>query len=193
MFQGTKIASNLLPKSFVRNSLSGKSWDTYSASSSAVCLLFMPGESQAQVVLTKRSLKVRTHKGQIGLPGGRREPSDLTPKDTAFRETEEEIGIPRENLTFHGQLAPILGLDGHAIVPILASTFMTIQDINENQDEVELVIPTPWTWLEQSKASSFEFKMFGKTRSSYLFVINEHKVWGLTAKIIFDADLKNSY
>jgi 8-oxo-dGTP pyrophosphatase MutT (NUDIX family) len=50
--------------------------------------------------LTKRSLRLKDHAGQISFPGGNLEIEDLSPLDTALRETREEIGleIHRDNI-----------------------------------------------------------------------------------------------
>ena len=45
------------------------------------------------IVFTKRSLKLKDHAGQISFPGGNLEIEDLSPLDTAIRETREEIGL----------------------------------------------------------------------------------------------------
>ncbi len=47
------------------------------------------------------------HRGQIGLPGGKREVDDVDLVATALREAEEEIGVPRERIEVLGQLSPL--------------------------------------------------------------------------------------
>ena len=49
---------------------------------------------EATVILTERSAKLRSHSGQIALPGGRIDPTDVSPEHAALREAEEEIGLP---------------------------------------------------------------------------------------------------
>ncbi|MFN8330527.1 MAG: CoA pyrophosphatase [Saprospiraceae bacterium] len=47
------------------------------------------------------------HKGQIALPGGRRELTDPNLAFTALQETQEEIGIPAQEITIIGSLSPL--------------------------------------------------------------------------------------
>ena len=47
--------------------------------------------------------------GEIGFPGGKVEPAlDHTPEDTALRETEEELGLPRSAVSVLGRLDSLL-------------------------------------------------------------------------------------
>ena len=188
IFQSSPLSAESLPSQLDHINSIETIWGEHPEQCSAVCLLFLPGQKEAEVILTKRSHKVRTHKGQIGLPGGRRDARDKTPTATAFRETEEEIGIPREQLVYHGQLPPIVGIDGHHIWPIVASSTWPLTDLNMNPNEVAEIIPVSWSLLTHANSSNFTFKLFGKTRTSYLYLVDNHKVWGITANIIYTAN-----
>ena len=50
------------------------------------------------------------HGGQLGLPGGKREPDDHSLLETALREAEEEVGLGRADVTVLAPLRPIDGL-----------------------------------------------------------------------------------
>src|SRR5438309_11875519 len=63
--------------------------------------------STDEIVLTKRSMQVETHKGQISFPGGYREATDFDLLHTALREAEEEVGIRGTDVTVLGRLAPV--------------------------------------------------------------------------------------
>ncbi|MDT7659540.1 MAG: hypothetical protein QOF38_4255, partial [Pseudonocardiales bacterium] len=55
-----------------------------------------------RLVLIERT-RFGRHGGQIALPGGKREPSDPTMRDTAVRETCEELGLRPDDLeVLHG-------------------------------------------------------------------------------------------
>src|SRR5215469_15166673 len=56
------------------------------------------------VLLTQRTEHLADLAGQISFPGGRIEPQDDGPEDAALRETEEEIGLPRDQIELVGRL-----------------------------------------------------------------------------------------
>ena len=58
--------------------------------------------------------------GDIGFPGGRCEKQDFSPRHTAERETQEEIGVDLTDFEYLGQLDDISG----AHVPIIVSCFV---------------------------------------------------------------------
>jgi len=47
------------------------------------------------------------HGGQISFPGGQREPHDKDLKETAIRETEEELGLSREHFEVLGPISKV--------------------------------------------------------------------------------------
>jgi 8-oxo-dGTP pyrophosphatase MutT (NUDIX family) len=85
----------------------------------AVLLAFFEEDGETHVVLTRRSSELRSHRGEIALPGGRSE-SDETPIDTALREAQEEVGIDPASVTPIGWLSPIVTFaSGSAIWPVV--------------------------------------------------------------------------
>ncbi len=73
-----------------------------------------------QVLLTQRSDLLRDHAGQISFPGGRFEAGDADAVATALRETEEEIGLPRERVHVIGQLPHYVTVTDYQVTPIVA-------------------------------------------------------------------------
>ncbi len=70
----------------------------------AVLVIFDLVSSQPRLLFTKRTQQVSTHKGEISFPGGRRDPADADLLATALRETEEEIGLSRDNIEIVGRV-----------------------------------------------------------------------------------------
>ena len=58
------------------------------------------------LVFTERRSDLRRHAGEISFPGGRRDEGEEL-LETALREAEEEIGLPRERVEIVGALPPI--------------------------------------------------------------------------------------
>src|SRR6185437_5469900 len=62
----------------------------------AVLALLVERDGALQVLYTRRSDRLESHRGQVAFPGGRSERRDRELLATALRETEEEIGLKPE-------------------------------------------------------------------------------------------------
>ena len=71
---------------------------------SAVMVLLYPKDGEYCILLNKRSEQVEHHKGEISFPGGARDSDDRDSLETALRETEEEMGIKRGDITVLGEM-----------------------------------------------------------------------------------------
>ncbi len=165
----------------------GEAWPKPQAGSrpSAVALLmaFDPVDHW-HIVLTKRSTHVGSHKGQIGLAGGRADPDDHSPEETALREVEEELGLARTHVQCLGRLPAIRALDGSPVVPIVATTLVPASQLQPSPTEVAQIIPVPWRELQRTERQAFRFNIFGVWRESSLYQTKDVRIWGLTAKIL---------
>ena len=156
----------------------------------AVAVLFCPGpriDDPAHLVLTKRSLNVSTHKGQMSLAGGFYEPEDLTIGRTASRELREEIGISHQDIVIHGLLSPLCSIGGTVVYPVVMTTSCSIESMNPDGNEVAQIIAVPWTDLRRECTQPFTTLTYRIKRKSHLFVVSGANIWGLTAQIIYDA------
>src|ERR1700759_4884790 len=59
----------------------------------AAVLLPVVERPEPVLLFTRRTQTLARHSGQVSFPGGRCEEGDLTPVETALRETFEETGI----------------------------------------------------------------------------------------------------
>lgn len=76
----------------------------------------MSGEEGPSFVLTRRSAKLRAHKGQWALPGGRLDPGEST-RDAALRELDEELGVNVDPDRVLGELDDFVTRSGYRITP----------------------------------------------------------------------------
>jgi 8-oxo-dGTP pyrophosphatase MutT (NUDIX family) len=73
--------------------------------SAVLAPVFRDDEDELRVLLVRRGMR-GVHGGQLGLPGGKHESRDRSLLETALRETEEEIGLPREQVELLEPLQP---------------------------------------------------------------------------------------
>lgn len=71
---------------------------------SGVLVPLLDVEPEPLVLYTRRSEHLSAHPGEISFPGGGLEPDDAGPRETALRETEEEIGLPRDAIELAGHV-----------------------------------------------------------------------------------------
>jgi hypothetical protein len=71
------------------------------------------------LLFTKRAAHLRDHSGQVAFPGGKVDPEDTTPIDTALREAWEEIGLESDAVRPLGYLDPYLSGTGFLVMPVV--------------------------------------------------------------------------
>jgi 8-oxo-dGTP pyrophosphatase MutT (NUDIX family) len=138
------------------------------------------------LVLTKRSDRVGTHRGQIGFPGGRVDPSDAGFLEAALRETEEEIGLPR------GAVEPLGALDDTETVATQFVITPWVGLVREpiawapDGHEIERVIEVPFATLRDPRALRVEqWERAGAWREMYFWDLpGGETIWGATARIL---------
>lgn len=88
---------------------------------SAVLLLFgLDAAGHDSVLLTERSHTMRSHPGQISLPGGRAEAGDADVVATALREAREEVRLDPEGVDVVGILPPLfLPPSGNVVTTVI--------------------------------------------------------------------------
>jgi 8-oxo-dGTP pyrophosphatase MutT (NUDIX family) len=76
-------------------------------------------EPEPTVLVTRRHHRISSP-GHWVFPGGRAEPGDATPLETALREAEEEIGLDRRRVEVLGRLGDYVSHGGFRIAPTVA-------------------------------------------------------------------------
>jgi 8-oxo-dGTP pyrophosphatase MutT (NUDIX family) len=86
----------------------------------AAVLMPLVMRDELMLLLTQRTDNLSTHAGQIALPGGRTDDADRDAVDTALREAEEEIALPRSHIEVLGILPTYVTGTAFVITPVVA-------------------------------------------------------------------------
>jgi 8-oxo-dGTP pyrophosphatase MutT (NUDIX family) len=150
----------------------------------AVLVPIVEHESGLTVLFTQRATHLKNHAGQISFPGGRVEPTDLNPLEAALRETEEEIGLGREHITFVGYLEPQLVLSGYWVTPVVAFVQPGFE-LRLDTREVESAFEVPLLHiLDETNHRSRERKLGEVTVTVHDIPYGDHNIWGATAGML---------
>ncbi|MEB3196234.1 MAG: CoA pyrophosphatase [Candidatus Sericytochromatia bacterium] len=151
-----------------------------------VLVALWPGANGWQVVFTRRSERLNTHPGEISFPGGRIEPGELRPEDTALREAEEELGLAAAHVDVIGCLDDVSTLKAVRITPVVA-VIPAAYPFAIQHDEVAEVFSVPWrTFLDPAQRQETWWSRDAGTpaRQIIFYQAGPHLIWGATARII---------
>jgi 8-oxo-dGTP pyrophosphatase MutT (NUDIX family) len=149
-----------------------------------VLVLLFERNGELHVVLTQRTDKVQHHKGQISFPGGVKNERDATIIETALRETEEEIGLPRNAVTVLGILNDFQTPSGFCITPVVAF-LLSVPSFSINAVEVSQIFDVPLSFFLDTRNERVErYKRFGKMMNVYFYRYRQYEIWGATAAIL---------
>jgi 8-oxo-dGTP pyrophosphatase MutT (NUDIX family) len=138
------------------------------------------------LLFTRRTEHLARHSGQISFPGGRSEAGDLSPVQTALRETREETGIDPAFVAIAGFLPRYLtgtGFDISPVVGVVAPGFSLAPDAREVAEIFEVKLGF---FLDPANARDISREMAGRTRKVHVFEPEGHYIWGITAALLFD-------
>lgn len=151
--------------------------------SSVLIPLYPDGNDHLHIILTVRTENIR-HAGQISFPGGRQE-GDETLEETALRETEEEIGIQRNQIKIAGNITPLyLHRTDNQITPFVG--FLDEKpELILNPAEVKEAFTTPLNSLITSENfAKEEWELSYATFKVPYWKIHEVPLWGATAMMM---------
>jgi len=146
--------------------------------------IFLDGEpKEPHLVLTRRRADLRRHAGEISFPGGRSDAEDADLAETALREAEEEIGLPRAEVTMLGTLPPVSTfVTNYVIHPFVASIPVGIA-WSPSPREVDAVLELPMRALMAGRTRT-RLERRGISFETDAYVVDDHLIWGATARII---------
>jgi 8-oxo-dGTP pyrophosphatase MutT (NUDIX family) len=134
-------------------------------------------------VFTERRADMRRHAGEISFPGGRQDEPSEDLRETALREAEEEIGLPRAAVTLQGALPPVgTFVTGYRVFPFVATIERPAQ-LHPAEAEVARILE----FSLPSLVAGHEMKRLirkGVPIKMPTYTVDGHLIWGATARIV---------
>ena len=150
----------------------------------AVLLLLYPKDGEFCLLLNQRSMQVEHHKGEMSFPGGARDPEDRNFEETARRETEEEMGIARADITFLGRLDDNV-TRSNFLVKVFVGTIPYPYEFNPSSIEIAAVVEIPLRILRDPAAIRWDSRLEdGQRVAVRSYAYGPYLIYGATAKII---------
>jgi 8-oxo-dGTP pyrophosphatase MutT (NUDIX family) len=152
----------------------------------AVLIPIYKKDGQYHIVFIKRTNTVKTHKGQISFPGGARHASDKTLRETALRESKEEIGMRAGDVKVLGELDDEITTTSNFIVTPFVGVIPWPYRFELSKDEVDELfdVPLPALMNKGCRKPNTE-TLNGEKLDSYAYHYRGKVIWGATARILY--------
>jgi len=147
--------------------------------------LYRDAAGELRLVLVRR-VRRGVHGGQLAFPGGLVEPDDRSPRETALREAEEEIGLVPAAVEVLGEL-PIVDTvtTGYRIAPFLARIERP-DHWRRQVSEIDEVLDVPLaTFRPENHTETLEdFPTWSEPRRFPCYRVGPHQLWGASYRIL---------
>ncbi len=156
-------------------------------SRAAILIPLYPCGGDLHVVLTKRTDRVQTHKGEISFPGGAMDATDRDLMTTALRESDEEVGLKREHVEVIGRVDDIVTISDFHVTAFVGAIDAAAAPYAWRRHEAEvaavLEVPLPHL-LDRSNLIEVPRTRDGVLVIQEGFAFGEHLIWGATARML---------
>ncbi|WP_249175463.1 NUDIX hydrolase [Clostridium tyrobutyricum] len=169
----------------------------------SVMLLLTGKQNNPNIVFEVRSFKLSHQPGDICLPGGKIEKDEI-PRQTAIRETMEELTLNREDIYFIGDM-------DYVVTPFNFIMFPFVSKLDENakivpsQAEVDHIFKVPLNFFMSTEPEMHELPIIQKSDKNfpyhlinggknykfregkvqdYFYKYKDYVIWGFTALVV---------
>ena len=153
---------------------------------SAVLALFYPGiDNMTNILLMLRASYNGVHSSQISFPGGKKDKKDPSLQHTALRETEEEIGIAKNDIMIFREMTKTYIPPSNFMVTPFLGLINTKPRFKTNEEVERLIEVNVKELLDENSLTSKNLSTsYMKNVDVPCFKLNDYTVWGATAMML---------
>lgn len=153
---------------------------------SAVLALFYPGiDNMTNILLMLRASYNGVHSSQISFPGGKKDKKDPSLQHTALRETEEEIGIAKNDIMIFREMTKTYIPPSNFMVTPFLGLINTKPRFKTNEEVERLIEVNVKELLDENSLTSKNLTTsYMKNVDVPCFKLNDYTVWGATAMML---------
>ena len=139
------------------------------------------------MMFTVRSQLLRSHRGQISFPGGRRDDDDRDAVENALREANEEVGLAPERVEIIGYLDDYPTMTRYIVTPVVGVVDAEELEVRVDAAEVADVFEAPLEFvLDPASFKRSTLVRDGLKLPFYELQWQQHRIWGATAGMLWN-------
>lgn len=134
------------------------------------------------IFIQKADIEGYPWRNQMAFPGGHSDPQDVDRSETAFRELEEELGIPPHDVEYIGSIGHFMTLKNKEIEAFVG-IWKKNEDIYFDESEISRVFQIPISHLmTRHRSAGYVGSLPDIMTLTYPY--DDVVIWGVTAKIV---------
>ncbi|MBB4809432.1 8-oxo-dGTP pyrophosphatase MutT (NUDIX family) [Acinetobacter johnsonii] len=152
-------------------------------SADAAVLIAITNEDDPKVLLTRRSVYLSNHAGEVSFPGGKRDPQDTSNIVVALREAYEETALNPFDVQLLGDLPMQKARNGMLVKPVVGLIPPEVELVAQ-PTEIDRIFFASLKQLMEGPAVPYEVRFAHQSLYFPSMRVENEIVWGLTARML---------
>ena len=152
-------------------------------SADAAVLIAITNEADPKVLLTRRSVSLSNHAGEVSFPGGKRDPQDTSNIVVALREAYEETALNPFDVQLLGDLPMQKARNGMLVKPVVGLIPPEVELVAQ-PTEIDRIFFASLKQLMEVPAVPYEVRFAHQSLYFPSMRVENEIVWGLTARML---------